>query len=260
MFGWWTSARRRRILAKKEPVQFRDQLQMGIWQWQHLPPKVANAAADWTRVFAAEKYWEGCGGLKLTPFAQTVIAGQASLMSLAYPNWFVDGCRTILVYPADYLASGVTHMVDGQTGIIGEQHRSGQTSYRGPVILNWSAVSEAGNSANDGHSLTVHEMAHQMDFDNGPHVDGVPPLPPRINGNRWQSEFNGQLEELRASTCRGYDCLVDDYGLTSPSEFFAVSSELFFQLPHELAELHSNLFRLLLDFYQVDWRDWLPRW
>jgi Mlc titration factor MtfA (ptsG expression regulator) len=260
MFGWWTAARRRRILAAAEPVGFRQQLSDGIWQWQYLPEEVADAAADWARVFIAEKYWEGCGGLQLEPQHQTLIAGQASLMTLAFPNWFVDGCQTLLLYPSAYVASGITHMVDGQTGIHGQQPRSGQTSYRGPVILNWSAIVESGESPNHGHNLTVHEMAHQMDFDNGPNSDGVPPLPSTIDAERWQTDFNDQLAELRDYVRMGYDVLVDDYGLVSPSEFFAVGSELFFQLPHELGQFHGELFELLLTFYQRDWREWLPRW
>lgn len=260
MFGWWTSARRRRLLSRNEPPGFREQLSEGIWQWKYLPHGVANAAADWTRIFMAEKYWEGCGGLTLAPHHQIVVAGQASLMTLAFPDWFFDRCQTLLIYPTDYVAPGITHMVDGQTGIHGEQARSGQTSYRGPVIINWAAVSKAGRDHNEGHSLTVHELAHQMDLDNGPSGDGVPPLPGGVDSDRWQASFNDQLAELRRHVHHGYDVLVDDYGLTSPSEFFAVSSELFFQLPHELAELHPDLFDLLLAFYQRDWRKWVPAW
>ena len=261
VFRWWTAARRRRLLSGKEPVGFREQLSDGVWQWNYLPDDVAESATDWSRIFIAEKYWEGCGGLKLQPYHQAVIAGQASLMTLAFSDWFFDRCRTLLLYPTDYVAPGITHMVDGHTGVHGEQARSGQTSYRGPVILNWSAIEAAGESSNDGHSLTIHELAHQLDFDNGPSDDGVPPLPHGVNSDRWQASFNNQLEQLRERVSYGdYDVLVDDYGLTSPGEFFAVGSELFFQLPHELAELHSELFDLLLVFYQRDWREWLPRW
>lgn len=260
MFGWWTAARRRRLLAAAEPAGFREQLASGIWQWRHMPDDVADTAANWSRIFIAEKYWEGCGGLELDSHHQTLIAGQASLMTLAFPSWFFDACPTLLVYPTAYVANGITHMVDGQTGIHGQQPRSGQTSYRGPVILNWSAVLQAGEGPNDGHSLTVHELAHQLDFDNGPNSDGVPPLPSGVDAERWQAAFNDQLEELRDYVRLGYDVLVDDYGLVSPSEFFAVGSELFFQLPHELGHYHSELFELLLAFYQRDWREWLPRW
>src|SRR5688500_12685302 len=119
VFGWWTAARRRRLLSRKEPAGLRDQLASGIWQWQHLPEDAADAATAWTRIFIAEKYWEGCGGLRLRPHHQAVIAGQAALMTLAFPSWFFDHCRTLLIYPTDYVAPGITHMVNGQIGVHG---------------------------------------------------------------------------------------------------------------------------------------------
>lgn len=44
------------------------------------------------------------------------------------------------------------------------------------------------------------------------------------------------------------------YGLTEEGEFFAVASELCFQLPNELAEYHPNVFELLRQFYLIDLR------
>lgn len=260
MFHWWRQARRRRLLAAREPSELREQLRQHVWQWRYLPKDVADAAIDWLRIFEAEKHWETSRGFVLEPHHRWLIAAQASLMTLAFPEWYFDRSQTMLIRPTDYVAPGITHMVNEQIGIHGHQARSGQTSYRGPVVLNWSAVEAAGRDYNDGHSLTVHELAHQLDFDNGPAIDGVPPLPAHVNVDRWQHDLNDQLKELREAVGLGYDVLVDEYGLTSSSEFFAVSSELYFQLPHELAELHPKLFQLLLACYQRDWRQWLPRY
>jgi MtfA peptidase len=54
---------------------------------------------------------------------------------------------------------------------------------------------------------------------------------------------------------QGYRILMDDYGLTQESEFFAVASELYFQAPHELAEFHPNVHALLAQFYVTDLRN-----
>jgi MtfA peptidase len=259
MLGWWVARRRRRLLASAEPRELREHLAAGVWQWNHLPDAVTDRAINWIRIFIAEKYWEGCGNHRYDFAQQATIAGQASLMTLAFPDWFFSGFRTLLIYPGDYVAPGITHMVNGQIGVHGEQPRSGETSYRGPVILNWAAVAAAGQSSNDGQSLCIHELAHQMDFVNGPTSDGVPPLPDTVDAQRWQQRMTSELEETRDQSRYGYSRLVSDYGLTSPGEFFAVSSELYFQLPHELGEQHPELFDLLFEFYQFDWRRWLPR-
>jgi MtfA peptidase len=208
----------------------------------------------------AEKYWEGCGDLSLNEGHKNVISGQASLMTLAYPDWFFDGIPTILLYPTPFVAEGVTAVLGGQYALHGESPRSGETYYRGPLILNWADVLESGIGPNDGNGLAFHEFAHQFDFGNGSASDGVPPLPSNVDAEQWQEHLEDELEEQRESVARGWDTVIDDYGLTSLGEFFAVSSEAYFQIPHELAEYHPSLFHLLLQFYQRDWREWLPRY
>lgn len=258
MFGWWTRWKRKRRLAIPEPRELRSTLESDLWQWSYLPAPVQDGAVDWLRTFCDEKYWEGCNGFSLSLYHHWIIAAQASLMTLGFPDRYFTGCQTLLVYPTDYVVPGVTHMVDSQIGVYGEQPRSGQTSYRGPLILNWRAVERSASGPNDGRSLTVHELAHQLDFDNGPGADGLPPLPADVNSERWYEDFQTQLSDMREQVASGYGIVIDDYGLTSLAELFAVSSEAYFQVPHELAQYHPTLFDLLLECYQVDWRQWLP--
>ncbi len=260
MFGWWKSLSRKRLLAKKIDPAWQEILHERVWQWKHLPDEIATRAENWLRVFIAEKYWEGCNGLTVKDHHKVVIAAQASFPTLAFPNWFADECQTVLVYPSAFVADGVSHMVSDQIGVHGKMPREGQTSYRGPLIINWAAVKESARDENDGHCLTIHEFAHQLDFVNGPQSDGVPPLPDGIDAEVWQQRFEEEMLEARRMIEGGYNVLLWDYGLTSLSEFFAVSSEAFFQIPHQLAEYHPGVFDLLLQFYQYDWREWLPRW
>ncbi len=93
-----------------------------------------------------------------------------------------------------------------------------------------------------------------MDMVNSPSADGVPPLPSHVNETQWRKRFEGELRTAREFVANGHRILIDDYGLTSEGEFFAVSSELYFQLPNELAEYHPGVFELLREFYQRDWR------
>ncbi len=58
---------------------------------------------------------------------------------------------------------------------------------------------------------------------------------------------------------QGYPILINDYGLTQESEFFAVASELYFQRPEELAEYHPNVYKLLKQFYVTDMARIVPR-
>jgi Mlc titration factor MtfA (ptsG expression regulator) len=46
--------------------------------------------------------------------------------------------------------------------------------------------------------------------------------------------------------------LIDAYAATSPAEFFAVVSEVFFEQPVRLASAEQALYAELRDFYKLD--------
>ena len=50
--------------------------------------------------------------------------------------------------------------------------------------------------------------------------------------------------------------MIDAYGATNAAEFFAVTSELFFEKPEALAAAHPALHAELRGFYGVDPRHW----
>ncbi len=260
LFHWIRDWRRKRIRARRPSDSFRQDILDGAWQWKHVPREVQNRAVEWSQVFVLEKYWEGCDGFQVNERIKRIVGSQAALLTVAFPDWFFDPSKTILIYPNAYIAQGPMNELGNGLAIHGESIRGGQTSYRGPIILNWSDIDLASFDPNDGHHLVVHELAHQFDMINDRSADGVPPLPPGTERREWQESWRTEFESLRQCDLSLYDVLIDDYGLMSPAEFFAVSSELYFQLPHELSELHPNVYELLNRFYRTDWREWLPRW
>jgi Mlc titration factor MtfA (ptsG expression regulator) len=46
--------------------------------------------------------------------------------------------------------------------------------------------------------------------------------------------------------------LLDQYGATNPSEFFAVATEVFFERPRALKARHPALYSQLQQFYKQD--------
>ena len=258
MFGWWTRWRRKQIRARPlSPNLQREAMQ--VWQWSFVPAAKREQALEWMKVFVASRYWEGCNHLKLTEAMQWNIASQVALMTLAYPDWYFDNVPTILLYPEAYVAPNATQTLAGGFAIVGGWAREGEAWYRGPVILNWRDVRAASLNAYQGRSLVVHEFSHQMDMANSRTADGEPPLPANVDPIRWRQVFQDSLQQSRDYVAAGHSLLINDYGLTNEGEFFAVASELYFQLPHELGHYHPDVMQLLLDFYQVDWREWLPR-
>jgi Mlc titration factor MtfA (ptsG expression regulator) len=250
----WLFGTRKGLLKKDVTDDERRRLDQSLWQAKFLSPKERDQLIRWSRVFIAEKNWEGCNGLTLSESMKWCVASVAGLMVLAYPDWYFDRTASIVIHPRPYkarieppIASSTFNPTLG-----GEFHRAGETIYRGPVVLNWQDIEAASQNFNHGHHLVIHEFAHQLDMINGPNADGLPPLPGDVDEDAWRKAMRAEYQMARDMVSKGYRILINDYGLTQESEFFAVASELYFQTPHELAEYHPNVYALLNQFYVSD--------
>lgn len=241
---------RRSVISEPIGSDERRALHRTLWQSRYFPDSVRDQLIRWTRVFIREKNWEGCQGVEVTPRMKFTIAATAGMMVLGYSDWYFDTSKSVVLYPTPYVANSAGNALSGRLG--GEFHRAGETIYRGPVVLNWNDVSRASQSVNWGNNLVVHEFAHQLDMINDPQADGVPPLPPEVPANQWSSEMKAEFQAARAMVANGDRTLVSDYGLTEESEFFAVTSELYFQTPNQLFQYHPNVYSLLKQFYRID--------
>ncbi len=250
----WLFGKRKQLLQKPILKEELQRLSHSLWQSAYLSQPQREQLIRWTRVFISEKAFEGCEGLEVTTEMQWQVAASAGLMVLAYPEWYFDKTATILIYPKVYRArvnarhSGLTI----GTELAGEYYRAGETIYRGPVVLNHRDILAATNGNNEGHHIVVHEFAHQLDMINGPSADGLPPLPDNIDQESWLNAFKAEYKAAQDMVGQGYTILINDYGLTQESEFFAVASELYFQRAKELATFHPNVYELLKQFYVTD--------
>jgi Mlc titration factor MtfA (ptsG expression regulator) len=57
---------------------------------------------------------------------------------------------------------------------------------------------------------------------------------------------------LRAADETGIPTLLDTYGATNPAEFFAVSTEAFFEQPRALRARHPKLYAELRNYFHQD--------
>jgi len=250
----WLFGRRKQLLKKEIQPNERDTVKRSIWQASYLATPQLEQIIRWSRVFIAEKTWEGCNGVKMTEDLQWKVAAAAGLMVLAYPDWYFDKTSTILIHPQAYkvTVSGRHSALTIGNEMAGEFYRAGETIYRGPVVLNSHDIQNSAQDANDGHHLVVHEFSHQLDMINGPSADGLPPLPGNVDEVAWLAALKAEYHRAQEMVSQGYMILMNDYGLTQESEFFAVASELYFQRSTELAEYHPNVYQLLKQFYVTD--------
>jgi len=52
------------------------------------------------------------------------------------------------------------------------------------------------------------------------------------------------------------DTLIDPYGAEDPAEFFAVCTEVFFELPGAMQARHPDLYAVFVAFYGTDPAAW----
>ena len=181
--------------------------------------------------FLDSKEFHGAQGFVITDEVAVSIAAQAVLPVLHLGLKWYDDFVGIVVHRDQVLArrsttddAGVVHHWDDVL--------AGEAMDRGPVMLNWRDVQDAGATAQQGYNLVIHEFAHKIDLRDG-QADGCPPLPSRAARRQWLATMEAQYQAFRekvivAERFGGEPQWLDAYGATAIDEFFAVACEAYF--------------------------------
>ena len=262
-FDWFTNRRRRRWLAQPEPSDWRRWLQSNVWQYAYLSAEQRVKLHQFVCILFHEKNWEGGAGLEVTDEMRVTVAGQAALATLGFENsYYFDRLLSIIIYPGTF-SSRVNSGSELLLGELGQPHRdytarTGEAWQGGPIILAWDAVLEEGQHFRAGRNVVLHEFAHHMDGLTG-QTDGSPPLTDYEFEKKWYRVTEEEYQQLAAYARRGKRTLLNHYGATNQAEFFAVATECFFTLPHDLAVEHAELYAVLERLFGQDPREWVPR-
>ncbi len=254
-FGWriLRRSKREKIFQRKFPAAWVDILERKVPLYRALPVTLRTQLHGHINVFLEEKTFVGCDGLEISDEIRLTVAAQACVLLLNRISDYFPGFTTILVYPDTYVAREV--ISDGLLETVEEHARAGESWHRGPVVLSWRDVLESTEDPLSGENVVLHEFAHKLDEENE-QLDGLPVLDDQTQYDSWAEVFSREFESLKASIERGEPSLLDDYGAESPSEFFAVVTETFFQRPEALSAQHPQLYEQLRRFYNVDPADW----
>jgi Mlc titration factor MtfA (ptsG expression regulator) len=184
-----------------------------------------------TEKFLKQKEFTGAHGMKVTDEMAVAIAAQACLPVLHLGLRWYDDFKGIVVHPGAMLAR---RQVTDQAGVVHHYSEEllGEAMQGGPVTLSWQDVAGAGDSAEHGHNVVIHEFVHKIDMRDGA-ADGCPPLPTRGAHTSWhavmQPAYDGFCEKVAMATRFGAEApWLDAYGARSPAEFFAVACEAYF--------------------------------
>lgn len=242
--------RRRRLEKLAFPAGWLSVLRERVPYYRVLSRTEQDQLQKLIRVFLAEKKFEGCDGLEMTDEIRVTITAQACILLLNREHDYYAGLHSILVYPSSYLAP--SRRVDA-AGVVheGDEGRLGEAWLRGAIILSWDDVRRDSADFQNGHNVTFHEFAHQLDQQDGS-FDGAPLLEKRSHYRSWARVLLKEYQALGEAAERGQDTLIDQYGATNPAEFFAVITEAFFETPKALKEKHPELYAELQKFFHQD--------
>jgi len=243
-FGRW---RRARILERHAiPLDF---FQAGV---ERLPILYGLAPDELARLRESaslliyDKAFSAAGGAEVDNATQLAIALQACLLTLNLSEDSYHGWSEIILYPDEFLRP---HEEIDEAGVV---HRSrdiltGESWHGGPLILSIADVKASGQT--DGFNVVLHEFAHKLDMLNGD-ANGFPPLHRGMDAAAWARDFGAAYEDLCARVDAGEDTAIDPYATTAPAEFFAVLTEMFFELPGVLHTEYPALYQHLQQFYR----------
>ena len=250
IFGFLKRRKRERLLAEPFPQDWERTLRKNFELYRSLNETEKTKLKNDLRIFAAEKYWEGCGGVRMRDEIRVTIAAQACYLILGLSIDEYDQVSSILVYPTAFVTP--TEEED-ELGIVheGAEDMEGEAWSKGTVILSWSDALSGGKRGGDGRNLIFHEFAHQLDMRDGV-IDGTPVLRSREQYDRWAAVMTREFEALQAMAEKGWRTLLDQYGTEDESEFFAVATEAFFEQSLQLRQHHPELYEVLRDYYRQD--------
>lgn len=241
---------RKRVSRKAFPEGWLKIIEENVPFYKILPDEDKKELQGHILIFINEKYFEGCGGLKITDEIKVTIAAQACILLLHRKTDYYPGLRSILVYPQAYVAH-MTRNLPGGIMTEGPDVRLGESWHRGSVVLSWDDVRRGAADIRDGNNVVFHEFAHQLE-DSGARRDSTPVVQNRSNYIAWARVLQKDFEKLRYDIEHHRRTFLNEYAATNPAEFFAVATEYFFEKPKIFRKLHPELYEKLKLFYQQD--------
>lgn len=233
------------------PVDWIDQLQSQMALYRRMPPIHRARLHTHMRVLLEQVEFYGCAGLELTEPMKVLIAAHGALLINQLSPDYYHKLQAILVYPGAYRVNQ-SHQ-DGAVHHHHDQDRLGESWQNGKLVLAWDTLLREAGDADSRSNVALHEFAHQLDQVDGA-SDGAPPLASGEIARHWQEVFSDAWERRRQH--HGGNSIIDEYGATSPAEFFAVATEAFFLHPAILASQEPDLYDCMTGFYRLDPRNW----
>lgn len=233
---------------KPFPKEYKDIL-YGIHQYKMLSRRHKNKIHLLILIFIDKKEFIGAN-MTIDNEIKVIVAFYACLMRLGFDLGEKDKVITIIIYPEHfivndgYINGGIYHeevsVLEGQ-------------SANGTVVISWKDI-KYHLTKKDKDNVIIHEFAHELDFEDGV-ADGTPILE-NSSYKRWSTVCSKTFDTLRNQLEEGKHSMqleyLGTYALTNEAEFFAVSSERFFEAPADFKKYFPDIYQEFKHFYKLD--------
>ncbi len=171
-----------------------------------------------------------------------LIASSAVIPLFGFPAWTYSHLDEVLLYPDSFDRNyNIGNKEEMITGMVGSGPMEGK------VILSKPSLRMGFDIANDKKNVGIHEFVHLFDKETGS-IDGIPPgFEDKAYALPWLDFVKQKIEEIVTDRSD-----INDYGATNRQEFFAVTSEYFFERPHLLKRKHPQLYGKLSKVFNQD--------
>ena len=228
---------RKNSLAKTNKISEADlaeQLEENVPFYARLDEVEKKIFQHRVQVFLSKVRITPVAGAQVTATDKVLVAAAGIIPLFRFRNWFYNNLDEVLLYPdrfgSDFAVEGNDRPIAGMVGD-GFMHRS--------MVLSLPYL-RAGFDKNSEQNTGIHEFVHLLDKSDGA-TDGIPEsILNDDNVKPWITLMASELQDLRIG-----NSILDPYGATSMTEFFAVASEFFFQDPQQLKESHPELHEMM---------------
>ena len=246
VYAWQTQkiSRRRSILREPFPPEWEAVLQRDVVFFRILDPAAQLRFRRQVQVFLGEKRITGIK-VQVDATTRVLVAASAIIPIFGFPDWEWNQINEILVYPNRFdnkfeFGDEQGHNILGMVGT-GALNRL--------MILSKPDLISGFRNASDKRNVGVHEFAHLVDKTDGV-IDGVPAvgLDQQAIGP-WIELVRRKMAEIETGQSD-----INPYALTNEAEFFAVTSEYFFERPGTMQRKHPALYKALERVFHQDLR------
>jgi Mlc titration factor MtfA (ptsG expression regulator) len=169
-----------------------------------------------------------------------LVAASAIIPVWGFPGWHYFNIEAVILLPSRFNESYQYGMPDSRiSGMVGTGVMSGK------MVLSKPDLYQGFENNRDKHNVGIHEFVHLIDMADG-QCDGFPERVTKFEYCApWFDFVQLKIHDIELGKSN-----IDDYAATNNAEFFAVSSEYFFERPKLLKRKHPKLYDYLSQFYQ----------